>query len=419
MKKKLLKQRLIPAYVSNFSCIGKDCESSCCSNWTITFDKASVRRYKKSKDPIVAKIAATSIKPYRVGNSVDSFAKVKLDKTGHCAFLDQVGLCEIHKRLGEEALSTTCKTFPRQDVALNGQKRDSLSMGCPEAARKILLDPSAFWVDCEELPEPIETYEPAPVISSLNAAVMQLVMLEKASMEERLYAIGLLLMQSERLVSQFSDENELSANIEALLVQTVDSYNTGVLSQAVNDLTFYAPPQIGVLMQLTEQLGVSKNRSSDRWLESVQSFLNLSDSLKEQPEALLYQLTLGWEKAKVFFDENPQIWVNYFLYNVYDKNFPYHPSMSYLEVFRILVVDFFLLRSYFSAMALKGVLDEQNVIKLFQSQATQRQHNASFVVRVNALLDQMSLTGCYSMVLLCQASDAVVSGDVYEEKVVS
>jgi lysine-N-methylase len=60
---------------------------------------------------------------------------------GGCPFWEDSGLCEIHRKLGEEMLCQTCKQFPRTVQDYGSFAEYGLSMACPEAARLILSQP--------------------------------------------------------------------------------------------------------------------------------------------------------------------------------------------------------------------------------------------------------------------------------------
>ena len=54
-----------------------------------------------------------------------------------CPFLDEKGLCNIIIKCGEDYLSKTCKTFPRQENSFGKWKEYSLSCSCPAVVDKM------------------------------------------------------------------------------------------------------------------------------------------------------------------------------------------------------------------------------------------------------------------------------------------
>ena len=43
---------LVPQYLKDFTCIGSNCEETCCKNWKITVDKETYKKYKRLKNTI-------------------------------------------------------------------------------------------------------------------------------------------------------------------------------------------------------------------------------------------------------------------------------------------------------------------------------------------------------------------------------
>ncbi|MGL4508241.1 MAG: hypothetical protein ACRCUF_21175 [Aeromonas sobria] len=102
----------------------------------------------------------------------------------------------------------------------------------------------------------------------------------------------------------------------------------------------------------------------------------------------LAQLQQAWyDKVSPFLAARPQIMNNYLLYYVYHHNFPqqqHTPSQAY----QFLVIDYFLLRNYLCLLAIDKELEEQEVINLFYSYHTIRQHNASFLKTIEQGLSE-------------------------------
>ncbi|WP_267874871.1 flagellin lysine-N-methylase [Shewanella psychropiezotolerans] len=97
-----------PKYVSDFSCIGPDCEDSCCIGWNIYIDKQSYKKTVAHRD--LKTLAKTAMK--KIKRSDDKWAIIRADSDGACPFLDVNRLCKIHSLAGEDTLSDTCKTYP-------------------------------------------------------------------------------------------------------------------------------------------------------------------------------------------------------------------------------------------------------------------------------------------------------------------
>lgn len=133
----------VPSYFDTFKCIGSACEDTCCAGWYIAIDEATYKKYKKVKDPVMKKRLDKELVAKKGAVSSDHVAKIKL-KNNRCAFLSAEGLCDLYTHLGENYLSQTCQLYPRTFVQVNDVLECSLALSCPEAARKILLNPEGI-----------------------------------------------------------------------------------------------------------------------------------------------------------------------------------------------------------------------------------------------------------------------------------
>lgn len=128
------------SYYREFHCIGGFCEDSCCENWEIDLDDASLKKYMKQGGEF--------------GKRLKENTKVKekqfiLNGT-RCPFLNRDNLCDIFIEIGEESLCETCTNFPRHIEEFDDLKEVSLTMSCPEASRIMLAKKDKMNFVCEE-----------------------------------------------------------------------------------------------------------------------------------------------------------------------------------------------------------------------------------------------------------------------------
>lgn len=128
-----------PDYYDEFQCIADRCKDTCCAGWEIDIDDASYEAYQKVPGEFGKRLMA-SIKEYELEDG-EMYEKhgfiLKEDK--RCPFLDEIGLCDLYKELGEDALCEVCTDTPRNYLEFGGQRELSLSVSCPEAARLVLV----------------------------------------------------------------------------------------------------------------------------------------------------------------------------------------------------------------------------------------------------------------------------------------
>lgn len=126
----------MPAYYSDFSCIGAACEDTCCGGWQIEIDEKSYEEYRKVPGEFGE----------RLRGEMDARNRTFCLNGRRCAFLNEDGLCDIYKELGKESLCETCRTYPRHMEDYGEVREIMLSLTCPEAARIILrADPECGW----------------------------------------------------------------------------------------------------------------------------------------------------------------------------------------------------------------------------------------------------------------------------------
>lgn len=119
-----------PNYYEKFQCVAGDCIDTCCSQWQIVIDDASLDKYLDYKGE------------YRqaLHKNIDWKEGVfKHNKIGKCAFLREDMLCDMYAHMGKDSLCTTCREYPRHTEEFENIREISLSLSCPEVA-KILMN---------------------------------------------------------------------------------------------------------------------------------------------------------------------------------------------------------------------------------------------------------------------------------------
>ena len=120
----------VPDYYERFRCLAGKCPHSCCEAWDVVLDEETVERYRREEGALGEKLR---------GNMVEEDGDMCFAlRGGRCPFLDEENLCEIHRRLGEEATSVTCQSHPRFIEEYEELKEITLAASCP-AANELLL----------------------------------------------------------------------------------------------------------------------------------------------------------------------------------------------------------------------------------------------------------------------------------------
>ncbi len=118
-----------PDDYEEFHCTASACEDTCCAQWQIVVDPASLKRYRKVRGPFRK----------RLRQSIDwRKGLIRQTQDRRCAFLNEENLCDLQLALGEEALCDTCRLYPRHIEEFENVREVTLSLSCPEAARMLL-----------------------------------------------------------------------------------------------------------------------------------------------------------------------------------------------------------------------------------------------------------------------------------------
>ena len=143
-----------PRYLSDFRCIGPDCEDTCCGpDWGVPVDAGSRKRLKllTDTDPKARRrLADGIIAPRKKGK----FARLGKGEDGNCYFLDHDRLCWLQKGYGTPGLPSGCNDYPRQFTYYRDRLEVAATLSCPEAARRCLLGRDAMQLDQLSVGEP-------------------------------------------------------------------------------------------------------------------------------------------------------------------------------------------------------------------------------------------------------------------------
>ena len=124
-----------PEYYNKFKCIADNCKHSCCIGWEIDIDTETLTKYDNLTCEYANVIKDTIQK--------DDVSHFRLFENKRCPHLDDKGLCEIIKRIGEDHLCDICREHPRYYNYTNLGKEVGIGMSC-EAACALILSSDNF-----------------------------------------------------------------------------------------------------------------------------------------------------------------------------------------------------------------------------------------------------------------------------------
>ena len=378
---------LKPNYYDEFKCIANDCEDHCCAGWGVSIDKGTFNKYRKLNNKFGIQLN-TNINRNRKDVSDGNYAKIKLDKNNSCPMLDEKGLCNIHKNLGAGYLSHTCKTYPRMTSKYNDLFELSLTISCPEVARKIILnkEPISFNYNEEELNLTERKYfkqningdkELYNLIWELRSVCISIIQYREIEVWKRMIFVA---MMCEKI--QFKLDNNL---IEECY-EVIEEYKSQVLNKDIvkaldniNKITQIRMPLAKSILQSRTKLGVPNKTFNDLCIafDKVMD-TKIEDSIEVVTEKYA---EIENEYYSKFIKNNEYIIENYLVYYIFSNFMKAIDSKDiYKEVVK-LVINYSMIRMLLTGKLAyhKEEFTDQNLIEVFYSFSRTVEHNKNFL----------------------------------------
>ncbi len=393
---------IAPDYYEKFSCIGPRCEDTCCSGWDVALDQATYNQYQSIHDPVLAPLFKLALiqNPLTEPPNPAHFGVLKMKADKSCHFQQEDKLCAIQSVLGEQALSDTCRIYPRYLNQFGARREHSLGISCPEAARLILLSPTPMQLGtlpADATQAPSFTYyrfplsgdadpEQLAVLKEFLAVIIGVLQCRDLSIGARMMLLGWLLEDADTVVcgESFRHAPELLPVLERTVAML--SHPTALETQfatipsdlprklqavtqlIANSLTAGVSPRLSAcLLAAADGLGATAQDSGADLLAQY-----------AQNHAAFYQ---------PFFRDRAYIFENYLVNQVITRLFPFVRG-SYLDLYREMVFNLSILQVLLVGMGAKNRgLTHDSVIQLFQSYARKSIHNGSHFDKLIATLE--------------------------------
>lgn len=128
-----------PRHMARFACLGPDCPDTCCKDWAVDVDPATVRLWRNHPDPHWRERLGAGLRRFRKADGGER-QLVAMRPDGHCVFYGEDGLCGIQKELGAEAMPWICRVFPRGEQAERDFLARTGSLACTAVARAVVSE---------------------------------------------------------------------------------------------------------------------------------------------------------------------------------------------------------------------------------------------------------------------------------------
>lgn len=195
-----------PSSFSSFSCLGADCEDTCCRNWEVKLDRKhfDVLKNVMSQDDNEKSMFEQYIRFNE--NSITSdhdYAFIRMGVNGYCAMLDEQGLCSLHTKHGVNVLGDVCTMFPRVISRCGNTVELSGALSCPEVVRTCISDQS---------PLKLKRFKTSELPRSKNYPIQR----ELSSLEDDFYSKSFELVRKNLLSVMADEEQELNTRLYVL-----------------------------------------------------------------------------------------------------------------------------------------------------------------------------------------------------------
>lgn len=404
------RQLLVPQYMQQFSCIGSDCEDSCCIGWKVTVDEDTYKKYKKSRDLELKPLFKNKVTRQRSNPCSSSYAKIKMEDGRRCSFLSEENLCRVQLKLGEEYLSNTCTVYPRAINSINGVIEKSATTSCPEVARLALLNPNG--IDFAEIEEPTST--PGSIVKQLKTDGPKMDNNpQKYFWELRIFSIQVIQDRSYTLAERLIILGMFYQNVQKQIDQgdvhgipnVIANFNNWMSNQGMKESLHKIPAQLAIQMALCKELvdyRYNQSISSQRYADCLKEMLK---GIEYTEEATIEEVTEHYKKAyeefyEPFMTEHEYILENYLVNYVFKNLFPLGQKTLF-DDYVMLVIHYSMIKLHLIGMAgfHKGLTTDL-VIKLIQSFGKTVEHSTTYLKNIFNLLKANEFTTLPYMAIL-------------------
>ncbi|OMC64226.1 lysine-N-methylase [Paenibacillus odorifer] len=403
---------LVPAYLEKFSCIGSDCEDTCCIGWNVDIDRKTYKKYNNVSDKEMKPLLSKHIKRKRSNPSEISYAEIAMKSDASCPLLNEDKLCSIQKTLGEDYLSVVCSTYPRISNQVNETLEKSATLSCPEVARLALLNPEG--IQFNQIEESINVRIPLKKLLNtthekalyridehfwdLRIFTIQVLQNRNYSIAHRLVVLGMFYQKVQGFLSEghFND-----------IANQISTYNSLLEDGSFREGLAGIPTSSTIQMQLLKALAdirVSHGVQSSRYLEC---FNELLDGIQYTKGSTVEEITERYQLAykeyyAPFMTPNEYILENYLVNYVYKNLFPSSSNTDIFDSYILLVVHYSLIKLHLIGMAghHKENFEVDHVIKLIQSFAKTVEHNSLYLREIIELLKKNNYSSMAYMAIL-------------------
>lgn len=250
-----------PDYYDKFQCTASACPMTCCMQWRIAVDDETLFHWQEDWKKHVKEVEEGHV--------------IRLNKDGMCPFLNEEKLCKIVLKAGDQAISHTCQTFPREEHKYNSRIERCLTPGCP-AVLDLMWQQDDFHIRERDIQDnKIEE-------KKIDGQEIRGQKVKETTPNEEICEINPVLFEIRGWFLEIVNDKQLPLNtaLEICFLIAVDLYE--LEQKGILEKEFLHYKSITDLQKIREAIGVNDQMTEDRLEEYNLLFLDISEIYRKQ-----------------------------------------------------------------------------------------------------------------------------------------
>lgn len=393
---------LQPKYVSEFKCDGQKCTANCCTrHWRIMIDDETYKKYLQIES------SEHEITKHIEKNLEGEGYLIVQNENIRCPFMTEDCLCKIQLEQGEQYLSQTCLSYPRQLVNFADVIERTLTPTCPVAAELFLNTnkPITFEFLPVELPKWAhgkinvgETKVPQeifPVIVEIQVTAISILQERRLSIDERLIVLGFFLFQIEDM--QRRSEINLIPTLNK--IYTSEEFFSEQITMLLHSVKFqileFVKIFFGMLQKIYGDENILKTDGNEKYIEILNRVMSFNPKNTEQNFQELAENYYDLQSIrKIFVRDYENFFENYLVNDFFGGVYPFKVDGTIQNNFAVFVATYKILENIALAMTAESRADEKNlredIFEMLCNISMDLNHNENYLAAIAEFLQDKS-----------------------------
>lgn len=267
-----------PDYYDKFQCTASACPMTCCMQWRIAVDDETLFHWQEDWKKHVKEVEEGHV--------------IRLNKDGMCPFLNEEKLCKIVLKAGDQAISHTCQTFPREEHKYNSRIERCLTPGCP-AVLDLMWQQDDFHIRERDIQDnKIEE-------KKIDGQGIRGQKVKETSPNEEICEINPVLFEIRDWFLEIVNNKQLPLNtaLEICFLIAVDLYE--LEQKGILEKEFMHYKNVTNIQKIREAIGTNDQMTEDRLEEYNLLFLDISEIYRKQNIYADFLVPLAKEAEKL------------------------------------------------------------------------------------------------------------------------